>query len=357
MFFIMGVATEGKSANRRRRILAAVAGVTFALSTVAAAASTAGVSVDLHKYGFPTQNMDPYLLGIFYLCNDRVAVFFEDPASKSNVDSRSFHALVFDLEGQNTAKATFRGNAKAIEITSGPNGGLSVGEPGKIEFYDSKLQLLKAIPLVPPATRIAFDRSRNQLIVETTDRQAGRRSAEFLSPQSMEPSASLNFPIKARVMFGDDELVYTLLGECSKSAHIVSQDVVWRLAENLPLCDSLTFIGKDKLAYALQDRLYVIDASGKQVFEVRIPVRETFQLPSFVGLSDDHTRLAIVALDKKLFAKGWPYYDQVFVYDLPSKRLIFRRTLPQTPRAVALSPDGHQLATIEEGVLMLTLVP
>ena len=357
MLFIRTIATEGKSANGWRRIVAAVAGLAFALSAVAAAASNAGISVDLHKYGFPTQKMDPYLLGIFYLSADRVAVFFEEPASESDEESHSFHALVFNFQGQNTAKAIFRGNPKAIEITTGPDGGLSVGTPGKVEFYDSKLQPSKTIPLVPPATRIAFDRSRNQLILETTDPQTGHRSAEFLSPQSMERSASLNFPIKARAMFGDDELLYTLLGECSKSAHIVSQDVVWRLAENLPLCDSLTFIGKDKLAYALQDRLYVIDAFGKQVFEARIPVRETFQLPSFVGLSDDHTRLAIVALDKKLFAKGWPYFEQVFVYDLPSERLIFRRALPQTPRAVALSPDGHQLATIEEGVLVLTSVP
>ncbi len=355
MLFIMKILTGSKSA--RPGALAAVAVLSFALSGAAAANSHEEIRVDLHQYGFPTANMDPYRLGIFYLSNDRVALFFEQPAADSDRESHSFQILVFNAQGQKTAETFVRGNPKAIDITTGPDGGLAVGKQGKVEFYDSNLQLSTSVPLAPATTGIAFDREHNQLIIQTLDRQLGHRSAEFLNPKSLESSASLNYPSEARAIFGKNELVYTAPGECSKSAKIVSKDRAWRFSEALPLCDSLTFIGDDELAYALESHLYIVNAAGKQVLKARIPVPNTFEGPALVGLSDDHTRLAIAALDKKPFAGGWPYYDQVFVYDLPSKRLIFRRTLPQTPRAAALSPDGHQVATIEQGALILIPVP
>jgi hypothetical protein len=291
------------------------------------------------------------------LSDERVALFFEEPVADSDLESHSFQVLVFNTGGEKTAQAVLRGNPKAIDITKGPDNGLTVGKQGKVEFYDSRLQVVRSIALAPATTGIAFDRERNQLIVQNLDQQSGYRTAEFVNPASLERSASLNYPIDAWAVFGHNELVYTTHGECSSSARIESNDRRWQSTEALPLCDSLTFIGDDQLAYAFDNFLFIVNAAGEQVFKARIPLPSTFQAPALVGLSDDHKRLAIVGLDKKHVAPGWPFFDRLFVYDLPSKWLIFRHTLPQTPRAASLSPDGHQLATIEEGVLVLTNVP
>jgi hypothetical protein len=83
-------------------------------------------------------------------------------------------------------------------------------------------------------------------------------------------------------------------------------------------------------------------------------------MPSFVGLSDDHTRLAIMALMKRSMfttkAGTWPYYNQVFVYDLKSKKLLLKHPMPDGYVAV-LSPDGHLMATIELGIFKIIPVP
>jgi hypothetical protein len=101
-----------------------------------------------------------------------------------------------------------------------------------------------------------------------------------------------------------------------------------------------------------------VDSNGKELFKARIPVADSFQTPKFVGLSDDHTRLAISALRRKYFSSGWPYYDEVYVYDIVSKQRIFKHALPRgADSARALSTDGHQLATIEQGILTLTPIP
>jgi hypothetical protein len=71
----------------------------------------------------------------------------------------------------------------------------------------------------------------------------------------------------------------------------------------------LAFIGSDALAYAFEEHLYVVDSSGKQLIDIRIPVPDTFHAPSTVGVSDDRKRLAIQALDKHPFAfvrRSWP---------------------------------------------------
>lgn len=340
------------------RTLTVVLTLALALSDIAASDSAPKVTVDLHQYGFPrATNTDSSRLGVFYLSNDRVALFFEESTTDARHDAHEFRLLVFNKVGQKIAQTTVRGNPKAIDISPGPDGGLAIGKEGQLDFYDSKLQPTKSVPLSPATAGIVFNRQYNQMVIQTIDGKSGHRTADFLSPASLEQSASLSYPINARAVLGKDELVYISTGECNRSAQIVSKSRNWQSTGNLPLCDSLTFLGSDRLAYAFDGHLYVIDAAGKQLVKVRIPAPNTFEAPAFVGLSDDTTRLAISALVKKPFAVGWPYYDELLMYDLVSKRLIFRRTLPQGPRAAALSPDGHQLASIEQGTLVLLAVP
>jgi hypothetical protein len=210
--------------------------------------------------------------------------------------------------------------------------------------------------LAPGTTGIAFDRQYNQLVIQSIDRKSEQRTADFLAATSLKKSASLSYPLHASAVFGNDELVYDTPGEYTRSARILSMHRVWSTS-GLPLCNSLAFIGDDGLAYTFDGHLYVVDVAGKQLLNIRIPAPTTFQAPAFIGLSDDKTRLAISVLVKKPFTAGWPYYDELLLYDLDSKRLIFRRILPQSPRLAALSPNGHQLATIEQGTLVLTAVP
>ena len=141
------------------------------------------------------------------------------------------------------------------------------------------------------------------------------------------------------------------------AAHVVPGKSLWRFLDKLQTCDTLAFIQNDRLAYAVRNHLYIVNALGQQVLEARIPVPSTFESLAFIGLSDDLTRLAISALAKKPFVAGWPYYNKVLVYDLVSGRIVFQHILPQGSRAAAFSPDGHQLATVEQGVLVLRPVP
>lgn len=327
-------------------------------SNVTASNSAALVTADLRAYGFtPSDDSGELRLGIFYLSKDRVAVFFEQPLASSEPNSHKFQLLVFNAEGQKIAQTAVDGNPKALDITAGPDGGIAVGREGHVEFYDSQLRAMNSLGLPPSTTGIAFDRLYNQLVIQTVDQKSAQQSANFLDAATLKKSATLNYPAHASAVLGKDQLVYTVPGECKRSAHVVSSHVDWQSIEALPLCDSLAFIENNELAYAFDGDLYVVDNTGKQVLKARIPIRATFQAPAFVGLSDDRTRLAISTLGKKPLTSGWPYYDDVLVYDLVSKRLIFRHALPQGIRAASLSPDGHQLGSIEHGTLILTPLP
>jgi|NGEPerStandDraft_6_1074524.scaffolds.fasta_scaffold57512_2 hypothetical protein len=359
MLLVMKIAGPRDSGRTVLRIFAATTILAFTLSGNAGSHSAAQIAVDLHPYGFPTAtDIEGPRLGIFYLSKDRLALFFEqqqpaEPKTKSN----KFQVLIFNIEGQKTAETAVHGDPKALDITAGPDGGVAVGKAGQLDFHDSKLRLARSVPLPTATTAIEFDRQNNQLVIQGIDRKSAHRFANFLDAKTLEQSASLAYPINARAVFGKDQLVYMVSGECKGAARIVSSQRVWQSIDNLPMCDSLAFIGNNELAYAFDGDLYIVDAAAKQVFRARIPVGGTFESPALIGLSDDYTRLAISALAKKPVASGWPYHDQVLLYDLVSKRLIFRHALPQTPRAAALSPDGHQLATIEQGTLVLIPVP
>lgn len=55
--------------------------------------------------------------------------------------------------------------------------------------------------------------------------------------------------------------------------------------------------------------------------------------------------------------RGWRYYNEVFVYDLRAKHIIFKHALAEGAYAAAISPDGRQLATVEDGILKLFSMP
>ena len=160
--------------------------------------------VDLHPlYGFPsTERTDGRRVGLFYLSEKQLALFFEtEPA-----DTHKFGLLVFNAEGEKTAEISISGNPKDLDITAGPSGGVAVGKEGHLDVYDHDLQLSRSIPLAPATTGIAFDRKSDQLIVQTVDRDSGQRTAHFLDAKELESSAALIYPIKARAIFGKDQL-------------------------------------------------------------------------------------------------------------------------------------------------------
>jgi len=258
------------------------------------------------------------------------------------------------------AQRGIEADPRAVDITAGPNGGLLFGRLGQLDFFGAALQLLKTVPLSDPVTGVSFNRKLNQLVEVTIDDVSQTRSAHFLNAYTLEESLILTYPIKGAPVFGEKQLAYTLGGNCFGSAHIVPNQQIWPSLSDKPACNLLTFIGNDQIAYAFDQDLYILARSGKQLLKARIPAPNSFSGPDFVGISDDYTRLAIQALKKKAFAKNesWPYYDEVFVYDLKANRIILRYASPIGSWVrPALSPDGHQLAVVEEGMLKLIPIP
>ena len=131
-----------------------------------------------------------------------------------------------------------------------------------------------------------FDRNINLLVVMMLEQEPGRRTANFLDGDTFEESAALAYPIKSHAIFGENQLVYTVSGNCIGAAHIVSDQHLWQSLDALPACHPLIFIANDRLASAPDGHLYVIDSTGKKRFEAQIPAPETFQAPSLVGLSE-----------------------------------------------------------------------
>jgi hypothetical protein len=344
------------SENRKLRAVAAIAILLLASVDLAASPSPGQVTVDLHPYGFPS-SVD-IKLGVFYLSQDRIALFFDKNDQGADPHSHAFQLMLINTEGQVISQLVVRGDPRAMDITVGPSGGVLFRNQGQLRFYDGTLQLLRSEPVSSATSGIKFYRERNQLVLVTADQDLGHRTAHFLNGRTLEESATLTYPLRSVAVFGENQLVYIVSGYCTGAAHIVSSQPKWRSLDALPACDPLAFITSDTLAYASAGTLYIVDSNGKQLFEAGIPAADSFETPRFVGLSDDHTRLAISALRRKFFSSGWPYYDEVYAYDLASKRRIFKHALPRgSDNAMALSTDGHQMATIEQGILMLTSIP
>jgi len=205
-----------------------------------------------------------------------------------------------------------------------------------------------------------FDRALNQLVLVTTEEDSGTQKAHFLEANSFEELTSLIYPKRSTAIFGERQLAYSLGGYCKGALHFQPDQNSWQKLDDLETCNPLTFIGRDAIAFALNQQLSVVDRNGKELFSADIPAPDTFHMPGFVGLSDDHTRLAIMALMKRsMFTTKpgtWPYYNEVFVYDLKSKKLLLKHAMPGGYVA-ALSPDGHLMATIELGVLKIFSIP
>jgi hypothetical protein len=342
--------------EKRRSIFTAIAALVVLSFSIASASHFPNPTLDLHEYGFPTGS-EEVVSGIFYLNNNQVAMFFDRRLPGESPHDRTLKLVVFDVKGGHaTAQAVVHADPKAVDITAGPDGVL-FGREGELGFYDSNLQLLRSIPLARGTTGIKFDRRLNQIVIMTADEKLGQRTAHFKDGNSLEESAALSYPMKSQAVFGKDELVYAVSGNCKGAAHVINARVEWRGLEHLPACDPLTFIGEDALAYAVDGHLYVVDSKSEQRLGLRIPAPDTFEMPRFIGLSDDHMCLALSALRKETISSGWPYHQEIFVYDLASKRMILQHMLKKGSPHAALSPDGHQLATIEQGVLTLIPIP
>ena len=338
------------------RVMAAFGVLVLSVGQYAKSSPTAEVMADLHPYGFPTEEARGAKVGVFYMSGERLAVFFNLKVLTPGQQSHAFQLLVFNTEGRVLAQREIEADPKAMDTTPGPNGGVLYGHFGQLDFFDAHLQLLNTAPLPESVTGISFNRKLNQLVEMTIDDVSQTRSAHFLDGSTLEEEFSLNFPVKSVPVFGEKQLAYTLGGNCFGTTHIISSKGNWPSLNDIPACNLLTFVGNDEIAYPFDKQLYILDRSGKQLFKARIPAPNTFVAPEFVGISDDYMRLAIYALRKKAFAKRgiWPYYHEVFVYDLKTERMILRYALPTGSWVrPALSPDGHQLTVVEEGVVKL----
>ena len=170
-----------------QRFVAGLATLLLSFSCMAAQSSPGPITIDLHPDGFPTAaNLDPYRIDAFYVSSNRLGVFFEIEPAGSNSEGHKFRIMLFDAKGQKTAETTVPGDPKALEIIGGPDESVMVGQAGRLDFYDSHLQLARSVPLDPKTTGVAFNRYNNQLILQTMDRQAGVRAAEFLDANTLE---------------------------------------------------------------------------------------------------------------------------------------------------------------------------
>lgn len=319
-----------------------------------ASSASGRITVDLHPYGFPADS-GSLLFRVFYLSDDRIALFFDQPPASLSPRDHAFKLMVLDRETHITAQLVIHGDPKAMDVMAGPGGGLLFGRGGELSFYDSNLQLLRTIPLVPGTTGVRYDRRENQLVVMTADEKSGQRTAHFRDGTSLEECGSLSYPLKSQAVFGKQQLAYDVTGNCKGAAHVVSSRTEWHSLDQLLACAPLTFVTDDSLAIASPDHLYVVGSSADKKIELRIP-ESSLSIPGFIGLSDDRARLAVSVLRRKRMSAGWPYFTTVLVYDLPAKRMIFKEELENGTAAQALSPDGRQLATIQRGILTLTSI-
>lgn len=320
------------------------------------------VAVELHSYGFPSGQVD-ILEHVFYISAERVALYFDRGEAADSPDHgnhprlHQFLILVVSTKGQVLAQQTIYGFPKALDIKAGPARGLIVGREGYLSFYDADLHLQKSVPLSPDVTGVSFDRRWNQLTISSADETS--QTIKLLDGATLEGRGDFTLPKQAIFMSGNREIGFDVGGNCENSAQILSKQRSWDSLRGLPICGMLTFVGDDALAYTFDQQLYVTDHLGKQLFRQSVPAPIGPSFPYFSGISDDNSRIAIAAWKHKIFHKPNEFseYGEVFVYDLLSHKRIFSRSLPSGTIASALSPDGKQLATIEDGVLMLNSIP
>jgi len=289
---------------------------------------TAQERVDLRSVGFPT-NSNPVVVAdvrasIFFLSNETLALYFEQRTAATTPPSYRFTVVTFNTTGQVIAHRVFRADGKSFDVSSGPNDSILLRESERLDFFDTRLQFVKSYPLPSKTVGESFDRASNQLVVITMDERSGNRNARFLNANTFEELTVLAYPKRSRVVFGKKQLGFTLPGNCIGALHVQPDPENWKSVENLETCDALTFVGNESLAYATSQDLAVM-ATMKHGLLARKP-------------------------------GTWPYYNEIFVYDLSAKKLLFKHALTGG-YAAAFSPDGHHLATIESGSLNILSIP
>jgi hypothetical protein len=130
---------------------------------LAASPSAGQVTVDLHAFGFPSPSLD-IKLGVFYLSQDRIALFFDKKVEGTDSHSHAFQLMIINTEGHVTSQLAVRGNPGALDITAGSSGGVFFRNEGQLSFYDGTLHLLRSEPVPPATSGIKFYRERNQLV-------------------------------------------------------------------------------------------------------------------------------------------------------------------------------------------------
>jgi hypothetical protein len=76
---------------------------------LAASPSAGQVTVDLHAFGFPSPSLD-IKLGVFYLSQDRIALFFDKKVQGADPHSHAFQLMIINTEGHVTSQLAVRGN-------------------------------------------------------------------------------------------------------------------------------------------------------------------------------------------------------------------------------------------------------
>jgi len=327
-------------------------------------ASSQSITVNLGPYGFPSGKVD-LPSDVFYISSERLALFFDrGEASDSSVQNdlkhrHQFLVLVFSVKGQLLARQTVYGLPKAVDIKPGPGGGLTVGREGKAGFYDPDLGLKQSMALSSDVTGISFNRRLNQLVIATLDDTLQSRTIRLLDGTTREVLESFTIPKTVAYITGNREIAFSTGGNCANSTRIISRERSWGALKGLPICGFTTFVGDDALAYTFDRSLYVVNNGGKQLLRESIPAFDDMDSPFFAGISDDNSRLAIEVWKSRVFRKpgDYPKYKEVFVYDLPSHKRLLSIPLTSGTTASALSPDGKQLATIDDDLLKLIPIP
>jgi len=322
------------------------------------------VTVNLSSFGFPPGQVD-LPSNVFYISSDLLAIYFDRgeatdaPQQNNHPRPHAFLILVFNKKGQVLAQQTIYGFPKALDIKAGPDDGIIVGREGSMSFYGADLLLRRSMPLASNATGVSYDRRWNQLAVETIDDASQSRTVNLLDGVTLKPLESFTLPERVPFITGNREIAYTVGGDCRYSTRILSNERSWNALRGLPTCGFIAFTDDETLAYAFEQQLYLVSHLGKRISRQTIPAFDQMNLPSYNVISNDGSRVAIWVWKRRLIRKQgeYPEYREVFVYDLHSHARVFSHPLITGTAASALSLDGKQLVTIDDGLLSFYSLP
>jgi hypothetical protein len=310
--------------------------------------------IDLSGYGL-SPDRGSVAEGVFYLAGGEIAVWFDREAVMGVPGGQNLHhfvILVFNTSGQLLAQNTVSGQQDATDVHPGPSGGLIVGQEGSLRFYDSGLRWRDSMLLQPGVISVNYDRRWNQIGILRSATQY-LQTMQFLDGSTRQETASFTLPQHRGVfVYGHQELAFDAGGRCETSTRILSKVRSWDSLKGRPLCDLLTFLGDDEVAYVYGKQLYVADSAGKQIAKVSLPIRLGYISPSLAGISDDSLRIAVSAMKANTPSSD----DEIVVYDLHANKIVFQESVAGSSPS-ALSPDGKQFAVLNDTTLILSAVP